>query len=297
LSNEALDALREAGRIAAAARDRGARLIVAGARVRDACEEVEAEIRRRGGSLAFPAQSSRNEVAAHDCPSPEDERTYADGDLAKLDLGVHVDGWVVDTALTVNVGGRPENQRLVEGAGAALDAAIALAGPGVPIARLSEAIASTMRRFGVKPIRNLCGHHVGRWTVHCPPPVPNVPDGAGDRLSLGAVLAVEPFATDGAGLAAERGTPEVFRLAPGQEAGVPLDPALAGALRELHGLPFSRRDLGGFPRPLVEASLALLAERGRLAAYPPLVETTGGRVAQAEHSLYVGPNGVEVLTR
>jgi methionine aminopeptidase len=47
----------------------------------------------------------------------------------------------------------------------------------------------------------------------------------------------------------------------------------------------------------VEESLTLLAACGRLSAYPPLVETTGGRVAQAEHSLLVGPNGVEVLTR
>ena len=297
MSSEAIGALREAGRIAAAARGAGARLIVAGARVRDVCEAVEAEIRRRGGKNAFPAQCSRNDVAAHDCPSPDDERTYADGDLAKLDLGVHVDGWVVDTALTVSVGDRTEHRRLVDGAKAALDAAIAVAGPGVPIARLSEAIASTMSRFGVNPIRNLCGHHVGRWTVHCPPPVPNVPDDVGDRLSIGAVVAIEPFATDGRGVAAERGSPEVFRVAPGQEAGMPIDPGIGEALRELRGLPFSRRDLGGFPRPLVEATLALLAQRRRLAAYPPLVETTGGQVAQVEHSLYVGPDGVEVLTR
>jgi methionyl aminopeptidase len=297
LSNDALSALRLAGRIAGAARDAGARLIVAGARVRDVCEEVEAEIRRRGGRNAFPVQCSRNEVAAHDCPSPEDERVYGDGDLAKLDIGVHVDGWVVDTAVTVNVGGRPEYQPLVDGANAALEAAIGEAGPGVAISRLSEAIARTLRRFGVRPIRNLCGHHVGRWIVHCPPPVPNVPDGAADRLIESTVVALEPFATNGGGVAAERGAAEVFRVAPGQEGGVALDPAIADTLRDLRGLPFSRRDLRDFPRPLVEDSLALLARRGRLASYPPLVETSGGQVAQAEHSLYVGPDGVEVLTR
>ena len=98
-----LGALREAGQIASAARNEGANLIVAGARVRDVCLAVEDEIRSRGGALAFPTQCSRNEGAAHDCPSPEDERVFAEGDLAKLDLGVHIDGWVVDTAVTVNV--------------------------------------------------------------------------------------------------------------------------------------------------------------------------------------------------
>jgi methionyl aminopeptidase len=126
--------------------------------------------------------------------------------------------------------------------------------------------------------------------------VPNVPDGSSDRLEIGAVLAVEPFATSGRGLAAERGRPEVFRVAPGQEAGIGLDPGLEAALREQRGLPFARRDLARFPRDLVEASLSRLSQEGRLGAYPPLVETTGARVAQAEHSLYVGAHGVEVLT-
>jgi methionyl aminopeptidase len=270
---------------------------VAGALVRDVCQGVEDDIRRQGGALAFPAQCSRNEVAAHDCPSPDDDRVFGEGDLAKLDLGVHIDGWVVDTAVTVNVGDRPENRPLIDGARAALEAAIAQAGPGVAIVRLSQAIAATLRGYGVRPIRNLCGHHVGRWTVHCPPPVPNVPDGSDDRLAIGGVLAIEPFATDGGGVAAERGKAEVFRVAPGQEDGIPIEPAVAQCFRELRGLPFSRRDLKAFPRPLVEATLTLLTSQGRLAAYPPLVETMGGRVAQAEHSLLVGPDGVEVLTR
>jgi len=297
LTNEARAALREAGRIASAARGIGKGLIVAGARVRDVCEAVEDEIRRRGGALAFPTQCSRNEVAAHDCPSPEDESVFAEGDLAKLDLGVHIDGWVVDTAVTVNVGDRPEHRGLVEAAEAALAAAIALAGPGVAIALLSRAIEGAIRGHGHTPIRNLCGHHVGRFTVHAPPPVPNTPSEGSDRLAVGAVLAIEPFATTGRGLATERGKAEVFRVARGQEEGLGLDPGLVAALRERQGLPFSRRDLRSCPPQTVEAGLTLLARNGRLASYPPLVEASGGNVAQAEHSLYVGESGIEVLTR
>jgi methionyl aminopeptidase len=294
---EALLALREAGRIASAAREMGQRLIVAGARVRDVCTAVEDEIRRRGGELAFPTQCSRNDVAAHDCPSPEDETTYATGDLAKLDLGVHIDGWVVDTAVTADVGGTAGNRALVEAAEEALRAAIAQAGPGVPIVRLSKAISEAIARHHLQPIRNLCGHHVGRWTVHAPPPIPNTPGTSEERLVVGAVLAIEPFATDGSGLATERGEAEVFRVSPGKDDVAGLHEDVAAALRAKGGLPFSRRDLLACPRPAVEAALALLARSGRLAAYPPLVEASGGRVAQAEHSLYVGADGVEVLTR
>src|SRR5262249_60198555 len=112
------------------------------ASVRVVCETVEDEIRRRGAELAFPAQTSRNHVAAHYCPSPEDATVYADGDLAKLDIGVHIDGWVVDTAVTVNVGARSENQRLVVAAEAALEAAIDAAAPGVPLRQISPATQS-----------------------------------------------------------------------------------------------------------------------------------------------------------
>jgi methionyl aminopeptidase len=311
IAPDVLEKLRQAGRIAAEAREIGARRIVAGAKVRDVCVAVEDEIHRRGGGLAFPVQSSRNQIAAHYCPSPEDETLYAEGDLAKLDIGVHVDGWVVDTALTVNVGDRAENRPLVEAAEQALRAAIAAIAPDVEVRALSTAIERTIASFGLRPVRNLCGHGVSRWTVHCPPPIPNVPDAAGTTLPLHAVVAIEPFATDGMGLVKEEGAPQVFRLEPDHDGGDDRDgsdgpapgdrprtavgEALAG-IRAFRGLPFARRQLDNYPRERVEEALTRLRAEGRLSEYPPLVEKSGRRVAQAEHTIYLGPNGVEILT-
>jgi methionyl aminopeptidase len=291
-----LELLRVAGRIAAEARREGAALVVPGARVRDVCAAVEDAIRRRGGGLAFPVQSSRNAIAAHYCPSPEDETVYEDGDLAKLDVGVHVDGWVVDTAVTVNVGGRAANQPLIDAARAGLDAAIAEAGPGRAVRRLSAVIDAAIRARGFQTVRNLCGHGVGRWVVHCPPPIPNAPDDSTDRLQAGMVIAIEPFATDGAGRVTERGAAEVFR-AEGPLRGVPGgDPEVLDAIADLNGLPFARRQLAHLDRARVESTLRALAAARALAAYPPLVDIAGRRIAQAEHTLYVGTEGIEVLT-
>jgi methionyl aminopeptidase len=293
----ALEALREAGRIASAAREHGASLVKPGARLLEVCEAVEGFIRRRGGHLAFPTQTSVNHVAAHDCPALDDPRTYATGDLAKLDVGVHVDGYVVDTATTVAVGGVTTGPPLVEAARAALEAAIQVAGPNVPIWRLSAAIATTLRTFGVRPMRNLCGHHVGRWTVHSAPPVPNLPEDAEGTLVPGAALAIEPFATEGPGRVVEEGEPEVFRLLPDREIGPDVSGPVRYALAGLRGLPFSRRDLRHLDRAEVEAALDALRRRGVLHGYPPLVETTGRKVAQAEHTIVVTAAGVEVVTR
>jgi methionyl aminopeptidase len=296
VTKEALAALRQAARIAAAARTFGAARIVPGARLLDVCESVEHYIKEKGGQPAFPAQSSRNEIAAHYCPAPGEQTTYAKGDLAKLDIGVHVDGWVVDTATTVAVGGHAAGQRLIDAAFAALQAAIAVAGPGVPVRTLSQTIEAALRARGLNPMRNLCGHGVARWTVHCPPPIPNSPDGTAGRLEAGSVVAIEPFATEGKGEVSEAGAAEVFRVPPERSDGAGLDHEVFEAIRAFRGLPFSRRQLAHVPQARVESTLRALWERNWMAAYPPLKEASGRVVAQAEHSLYVSEQGVEVLT-
>jgi len=297
LTSHALDALRQAGRVASDVREAGARLIVAGARVRDVCVAVEEEIARRGAGCAFPVQSSRNDIAAHYCPSPREETSYAEGDLAKLDIGVHVDGWVVDTAVTVNVGDVPRRRHLVDAARAALEAAIAAVAPEVEIRRVSEAIESTVRGFGLHAVRSLCGHGVGRWQVHGAPPIPNAPDLAAGRLRAGSVVAIEPFVTDGPGVVAEHGEPQVFRLDPRREPSHGPDPEALAAVCAFRGLPFARRQLAAYEGPRLEGLLRWLRDEGRLMCYAPLRETAGHAVAQAEHTVYVGAGGVEVLTR
>ncbi len=284
--------------MAAIARGLGAQRIEAGAQLREVCESVEDEIVRRGGQLAFPVQSSRNHIAAHYCTAPEDETSYAEGDLAKLDIGVHVDGFVVDTAVTVNVGDRSENRPALAAAHAALDAGIAAAGPGVEIRQVSAAIEKAIRSFGLNPLRNLCGHGVGRWNVHCPPPIPNVvlPGDGPAVLEDGMVVAIEPFATRGDGSVIEYGPAEVFRLDPRAHDVDGVDAGVLDVLKSFRGLPFARRQLATFPRHLVEATLAVLRETGLLRGYAPLVETCGEKVAQAEHTIRIGATEVEVLT-
>ncbi len=292
-----IDALRQAGHIAAQARATGAALIVAGTPLAEVCLAVEREIDRLGGAPAFPAQIALNEVAAHFCPADDDPTAFQDGDLAKLDLGVHVDGWVVDTAITVSVGARPAGLRLIQAAETALAAALRVAGPGVLVVQISHAIESAILSMGLKPVTNLCGHGVARWTIHCPPAVPNRPEGdATTRLESGATVAIEVFATDGEGQVEERGPARIHRFDPD----TPVDATqreVMAALREFRGLPFCARQVRGLPRSQVEAALAALTAGGRLRSYRPLVDPLATAIAQAEHTLYVHEDRIEVLTQ
>ena len=150
---------------------------------------------------------------------------------------------------------------------------------------------------GYRPVGNLTGHGVGRWQIHCAPAIPNVPDRTRDRLQEGMVVAIEPFATDGAGSVEEQGKPEVFRLAARPKRRDGIDEGVLAAIERIGGLPFARRSLRGLPREAIEATLGGLARAGVLVRYPPLCEEEGRRVSQAEHTVYIGPEGVEVLTR
>lgn len=288
---------REAGRIASQARDLGAKKIRAGATIREVTEAVEAEIERLGGKPAFPAQSSRNHIAAHYCSSPEDETRYEEGDVVKLDIGAHVDGFVADTALSVDLSKDGANKKLVEAAKAALDAAIAMATPGVFVSEIGRVVHETIASYGYNPVVNLTGHGVGRYIIHCAPQIPNTADGSQERLRAGMFVAIEPFATDGRGLIREQGRPEVFRLMrrPSKLKGI--DPAVLAAIEEVRGLPFARRYLRQFSKEAVEETFMGLTRAGVFVRYPPLVEAPGTKVAQWEHTLYVGPDGTEVITK
>src|SRR3989442_5784308 len=103
----------------------------------------------------------------------------------------------------------------------------------------------------MRPMQSLGARGGGGGTVRCPPAIPNVADGGSDRLALDAVVAVEPFATDGQGEVVERGVAEVFRLDPRRSTGSAGSPEVVAAIRRFHGLPLARRPLADLPRPPV----------------------------------------------
>ncbi|HMQ22876.1 MAG TPA: M24 family metallopeptidase, partial [Planctomycetota bacterium] len=157
------DKFREAGRIAAAAREHAKALITPGRLMREVVESCEAKIFELGGKLAFPAQISKNHIAAHYCPRPDDTTLIEDGDILKLDCGVHVDGYVADNAVTVDLRDGPDGA-LTCASRMALENVIAMIGPGVAVRDIGRTIQETIESMGFKPVFNLTGHGVARWS-------------------------------------------------------------------------------------------------------------------------------------
>ena len=283
-----LDRWREAARIAAGARELGLRMAVPGARRRDLAEAIEGYVRERGAEPAFPANLSRNTEAAHYTPDAADDSRLAAGDLLKVDVGAHIDGAVADTASTVEVGGPGRNAHLVRAVREAVDAGVAAVRPGGPVDAVSRAIAQAIRARGLKPVVDLTGHTIERYVLHAGKSVPNVP-GVTDAVFVeGEIVAIEPFATNGIGHIDNGPFGHIvrFRRPPPAD-----DPVLSRLFERFRTLPFTAR----WARNAEELA-ALERARRQLQTYPMFVERGGGLVAQAEHTILVGPERAEVLS-
>jgi len=285
---EDLDRWREAARISAEAREVGVAEAVPGAKRRDVAEAIESYIRSQGAEPAFPANLSRNDEAAHFTPPPEDEATLLAGDVLKVDVGAHLDGAIADTAVTVEVGGTGRQENLLRAARDAVEAAIARVHGGVPVDELSRAIETAVHARGLKPIHDLSGHSIQRYLLHGGKSIPNVSGVSTDHLEEGEIIAIEPFVTNGAGSIENGPFGHIvrFRRDPGDS-----DPVVARLFGRFRTLPFTARWVDPADRP------ALAKARRHLQTYPVFVERGGGLVAQAEHTVLVTADGVDVLTR
>jgi methionyl aminopeptidase len=145
-------------------------------------------------------------------------------------------------------------------------------------------------------VRNLTGHGLARWKVHTAPQIPNYAERGNGTLKVGMIFAIEPFASTGRGYIREAGKAEVFMMVRPPQKAKGLDRDVLKAIESWRGLPIARRYFKHLDRDAVEDTLTKLARQGSLVRYPPLVEDDGVMVAQYEHSIYLGAEGVEVLT-
>lgn len=290
MKEEEIDLYIEAGRLAARILAKAAAEVREGTTVLSLVERVEGMVLDAGAGLAFPLNVSRNEDAAHDTAGRGDERTFLRGDVVKVDLGVHLDGFIADCATTVDLGDHGE---LVAASREGLERAIARVRPGVTTGELGAAIQEAIESRGFRPVANLTGHGLSRFKIHTPPNIPNVGFQGGAVLREGMVFAIEPFATTGSGHVTEKPRTEIFQQVSVKPVRMPAGRRILEEVRGRRGMPFSRRWLSD---PRADIPLASLAREGILRRYPVLSDVPGSLVSQAEHTLIVTGDGCIVTT-
>lgn len=294
---ESLELLRKAGKIAAKARDFGAKMIKPGVKVIDVCEAVEKIIIEEGAKPAFPCNLSINSEAAHYSPIINDEKVIPEGAVVKLDIGAHIDGYITDTAVTVALDDK--YQKLAEAAKDALNAAIANMRAGVDLGEIGKHIERIIKMYGFRPIRNLGGHLIRRYELHAGVFVPNIYERGLGRAIEGNTYAIEPFATNGEGEVTEGKDITIYSIRNLNARNLTDEEKkfLNEIYNRVNMLPFSERwlkDLG--EANYVRQMLRTLVRRGALRSYPVLIEVRKGLVSQFEHTVLVTKDGAEIIT-
>ena len=295
MDKEEIEKLKKAGKIAAQIREYGKGLVKKDSSMTQVLDKIEDKIFELGAKPAFPAQISCNHLAAHYCPDEEDKTIFSD-QLVCLDVGVHVDGFIGDTAVTIDLSGKYND--LIKAAEEALDNAVKIIKPGVTLSEIGKVIQETINNQGFAPVRNLSGHGLGKYEIHTKPNIPNFENGDNTKIEPGMVFAIEPFASTGAGIVQDSGIATVFELSIKKPVRTSITRQVLKEIENYDNLPFTTRWLTRKFGAKAKFALREMEQLDMLHAYPPLADKDKGMISQAEHSILVDDKGeITILTQ
>ena len=289
------EAILKAGKIAAEVKIYAKSFIKKDIPLLEIADKIEAKIIELGGKPAFPTNTSINEIAAHYTPSYNDE-TKAFG-LLKIDLGVHVEGWIADTAFSLDLEDNEENKRLIIASQKALDNAInliknSLRGGGgeeggITTNEIGKVVSETIESKGFSPIINLSGHEMKQNELHAGLTIPNIDDKKQIIIKKG-LYAIEPFATNGSGRVYDGKPSGIYMLLDNKNVRSPIAREILDfILEEYYTLPFCSRWLVKKFGVKALFGLKQLEDNGNLHHFPQLIEKGKGKVSQAENTVLV----------
>jgi methionyl aminopeptidase len=202
-SREELLLMREAGRLVAAAHAFVEKYIKPGITTLELDEAAASFLKKKGAQSAFLGY---RDFPAHICTAIDEEvvhgipgkRRLAKGNIIGIDIGVKLDGYYGDRAVTYPVGDiAPQAKELLEVTERSLSEGIARAVIGNRLSDISHSIQSYVEYKGYSVVRDYVGHGIGQ-DLHEDPPVPHFgPPGKGPRLKEGMVIAIEPMVNMG----------------------------------------------------------------------------------------------------
>jgi methionyl aminopeptidase len=295
---EELEKFRLSGKILRETREEMRTQVKENMLIIDVCDKVEGLIRSKGGKPAFPCNVSINEVTAHYTSPPGDVSKIPEGCTVKVDLGVHIDGYVTDTAFTVSF--NSEGRSMTSTAELALKTALENIHGDMAIGKIGSLIETTIKNRGFKPISNLTGHSVGRYLIHAGLSIPNVAQVSISKVKTGEVYAIEPFVTLPEAVGRVDDSPQItiYRLLKTKSVKSESAKKLLKYIEaNFRTLPFAERWLlGVLPNEQHKAAFKELFASKAIMGYPVFVEVSKKPVAQAEHTVLLKDDGCEILT-
>ena len=296
-----IESLRKAGKIAQELKKFIKPRLKVEAKVLDLINTTEQKIIELGGAPAFPVNLSINNVAAHyTSPIRDDGLTIKEGDIVKLDIGVHIEGYIVDTAFTISFSDDKLLENIIQSTEVAVDAAKMMAKPGINTREIGKKIETIVKGFKYNPIKELGGHQIERWIVHGKKALPELGNQSGDVMEEGDVFGIEIFASTGEGSVHMTNNSFIYELNP-YSGRVPLRRKVSKQIlgfvnKNYKTLPFAERWVAKEFRLGVAFGLQELVKQNKLQAHYVLAEHKGEYIAQSEETIIVTEDGFEQLT-
>lgn len=267
-------------------------LLKVGVTVKDLVNSLETVIKKEA-SFAFPINVSINEVAAHDTAKEDDDRVLKEGDVVKIDVGVHIDGYIADMAKTFIVENDIKGFKdMIKANETALKEVLKNVRIGMEIREVGEIVENIANNYGYAVVANLTGHGIGRYDIHSDFSIPNVQNNESRILQKGDVIAIEPFFAEGEGKAyiKDKNSIEIYSLVNRLKS--PRSRFARILLQEIkkkysNGLPFAARWLTSLKGFAKKKAIDDLMRENILHGYPVLVERSKRVVSQAEATVIV----------
>lgn len=291
----------KAGKGVIAAKKLARKIIKPGVTLLEIANRCEAEVIKNGCELSFPINLSLNEIAAHYSPPIGDQTIVPEKGLLKIDIGAHFNGYIADSAFTINLNEDSVLQNYVDAAKEAIDAAIELFNPGIKLYELGEVIAQKIINRGLRPITNLGGHELQQFTLHAGPFIPNYREKLHNQLlKPGDAYACEPFATSGVGKVENGNISYIFRFVKKVKRNLSYeDQGYMNKIKKSFGnLPFSPRWIINnkiIPKDKIIRTIESFIGRKILDKYPILIERAKEPVAQEEHTIILDVDGNKIV--
>lgn len=257
--------------------------------------------------IGFPTGVSLNNCAAHFTPNSGDTTVLSYDDVMKVDFGVQINGYIIDSAWTVTFD--PKYDPLLTAVRDATNTGIREAGIDVRLTDIGEAIQEVMESYEItlngttypiKPCRNLCGHNIAPYCIHGGKSVPIVRNEDMTKMEEGEHFAIETFGTTGRGYVISSGECSHYaRLQTSHS--TPTLPRAKALLKTIDAnfgtLPWCRRYLDRLGEDRYLYALNQLVKQGIVQDYPPLVDVPGSYTAQFEHTILLHPHKKEVVSK
>jgi len=286
-------------------------LVRPGMKLIDIAEAVDEKILELGGDFAFPVNLGIDEIAAHFTPAPDCE-DVARG-ILKIDIGVAVDGFIADTAISIDLTEDGQVKDMIELNEMVLKKASEVVRVGMKVSDVGDACQDVMDEYdgdGFAIIKSLSGHALAQDTIHAGLTISNYRNDNKTELDDMA-FAIEPFVTSGVGDIFEGKGGGIYTLNSDSQVRDRDARKVLEFIKENYGASnFCERWLvreakgGGDPvlgsgdisKSKIRFVLGMLVRQGILHEHPVLVEKSRKPVSQVENTFVVADGRVICTT-